>query len=370
MSVKNIPIVQDPDTLEGQTQQFVTNPEQLNDQQRNAAPAGYVAPDPVSAAQQASVVPEVPKQDEILKRLYSINEPKPTLDLEKKARLQRMEKINQIGRGIGLMTDALSLGMGGSVKRRAPDNVSPAIYQSYQNMLDQHKNSTDNWNLRNTAQKRANIGMELNVEYKKQADQLRRDIESAKSTTAKNLATQKFNQWVVGQQAKEKDLAEKTRHNKVLESAAEKRARAAADKKKGAEEKPFKPIEVYDDAGNKVKRSQADWTRDYLKAQTDPEYASNIKALLSKYQNTPDGGLMQIANEYYNFDQQRRLAAKAASGNPAAPTYIYPGAGQPVPATASQPVGTVTGPSKEEMAKNAAQAPKKDWSKYKEKSAK
>jgi hypothetical protein len=184
MPVKPIKIEKDPNTYEGDNSYaggspIIPQPSAVPYVHPEDAPTSYGVPAPVSAplqqAQQASNVPDYAKTDELHKRLYAINEPKPTLDLEKQARLQKMGKINQIGRGIGLMTDALSLGLGGQVKRRGPDNVSPAIYQSYQNSLDKFRDDTTAWGLRDTARQRANIGMEIETQYKKKADQLQRD---------------------------------------------------------------------------------------------------------------------------------------------------------------------------------------------------
>jgi len=173
-------LYQDPNTYEGDP--IIPQPSAIPFVHPEDATTDYSAPAPVSAplqqAQQASTVPQ-PSNDEIkagiIKRLFATSETKPTIDLEKQARLQKMGKINQVGRGIGLLTDALSLGLGGQVKRRGPDNVSPAIYQSYQNSLDKFRDDTTSWGLRNTAQKRANIGMELEIQYKKEANQLQRD---------------------------------------------------------------------------------------------------------------------------------------------------------------------------------------------------
>lgn len=351
--VNNIPIEQDPETLEGQTQQFDAN------QMPTAPPENYVSPE-LEQAQQASQVPEVSKTDEILKRMYAVREKAPVLDTEKQARLQRMGKVNAIGKGVSLLSDALSLGLGGRVKKRGPDTMAPALFQQYQAMLDKYKNDQDNFDLREIANERNNIRMEYADEMHKQELKLKKELLEADTQAKKDAATLKFNQWVIEQQGKKAEREALAAFRKGMLANQHERNVISGKKKDAAEDKPFKPIEVYDDAGNKVKRSQADWTRDYLDAQTDPDYKTNLKALLSKYEKTPDGGLMQIANEYYNFKQKQRLAAKAASGNPDQPTYIYrPQDAGNIPATANQPVGTVTGPSKEEMAKNEQTAAKK-----------
>ena len=323
--VNNIPIEQDPETLEGQVQQ-PANPEDM--------PTKFIGTDNL---EQASQVPEVSKTDEILKRMYAVRDIAPTLDTEKQARLQRMGKVNAIGKGVSLLSDALSLGLGGRVKRRGPDTMAPALFNQYQAMLDKYKNDQDQFSLREIANERNNIRMEYADEKNKEETKYRRELLAAKTQAEKDAATLKFNQ-------KERDLENRRKEHEATLKMGYARIAASSKNKKSSEEKPFKPIEVYDDNGVKVKRSQADWTQDYLKAQTDPDYKANIKALISKYEKTPDGGLMQIANEYYNFKQQQRLSAKNQKSAPI-PTSIT---GIPVPGmpnwTPPAP-GTVTGPA-------------------------
>lgn len=88
------------------------------------------------------------KEDELVKRFYSTYEPVPVLDEKKLARLEKMGRINALGKGVSVIADALSAGMGGNVNRRNPDQTSPALYAAYQDTLDRHKDKTDIWNSR------------------------------------------------------------------------------------------------------------------------------------------------------------------------------------------------------------------------------
>jgi hypothetical protein len=88
------------------------------------------------------------KADEILQKIYSTNVPEPVFDQAKADRLQRMGRVNQIGKGISILGDMLATGLGANVKRRQDDGTAARLYQSYEQNLDKYKNDKDTYSLR------------------------------------------------------------------------------------------------------------------------------------------------------------------------------------------------------------------------------
>lgn len=81
--------------------------------------------------------------DELLQELYKKNIPEPTFDQDKADRLQRMGRINQLGRSINVLGDIFGTAIGANTRRRHPDTTAPALYQSYQANLDKYKAEKD-----------------------------------------------------------------------------------------------------------------------------------------------------------------------------------------------------------------------------------
>lgn len=134
------------------------------------------------------------RSKEILKRIYEKNVPEPVFDQAKADRLQRMGRINQMGRGIGVLGDMLATGLGAPIKRRQPDTVSNALYQSYSDNLDKYKSDQDIHSLRQYSKylDDAKLGLseerrqqQLDFQNRKQADWLKAKEADSKLSWAK-----------------------------------------------------------------------------------------------------------------------------------------------------------------------------------------
>ena len=372
--VKNIPIYQDPDTLEGQTQQFVPNPvpDTTGKDQSVGIPTPSTQPEdlptnPVPApAAPTTVISDAPTQepisktDEILKRMYATREPAPVLDVQKQDRLRRMGNVNAIGRGVSLLSDALSLGLGGNVKRRAPDQMGPALYQNYQNMLDRYKGEQDQFNYRDVSNQRNNLRMELSDQYKKDADKLRReqmDIQ-AKIAAAKDQTERQ--RWMLQFDQKERDLAEREKQHKDDIKLGYSRIAASAKNKTTAEGKPFTQVSIN---GKDVNLTQGQHRGLLAEATASGAFTNeDLLATEAAYTNSPLEGEKNIIQRYLNWKKQSAIdesIKNAAAGQTSQLTegavssaFQFPKPGTTVgtgpssiPAHAQQPVGTETGPA-------------------------
>lgn len=250
-----------------------------------------------------------PTADELLQKLYAKNVPEPTFDQDKADRLQRMGKINQLGRGANVLGDVLSVALGAKVRRRQPDQVAPALYKSYQANLDKYKAEKDGNLLRNYSKDiedlRFGIGRADREDEMAYRD--RRQTAAEKQAEGKNKLD--WDKYMKGLSQKERDAAEKARHNRETERINS----VKANKPTAAEiaaDKPFDPVQVQDKYGKNVKLVQGEWDNLYQNAMRDKEFLDgNMKAEISKFKDLPDGGVKQIARAYYDFNKQKEYKA-------------------------------------------------------------
>jgi len=120
----------------------------------------------------APVEQPLSRAEQLMRDFNSIREPAPVHDQAKEDRLVKMGRINQIGRGIGVLGDVLAMGLGGNVRRSQPDRVSPMLYQQYQAMMDKEKADQDSYKFRSYQNERANLGMQIGEERRKDSMRL------------------------------------------------------------------------------------------------------------------------------------------------------------------------------------------------------
>lgn len=142
---------------------------------------------PQDAVPPPVVQPQVSVADQLMKDLFSTRETAPVPDAAKAERLRRMGRLNQVSRGVGVLGDMLSLGLGANVKRRQPDNVAPAIYQAYENMMDRDKSLMDAYKLRDFQTQRSNTLYGLSAEDRKRHDKLVEEDTKASRALAKEM---------------------------------------------------------------------------------------------------------------------------------------------------------------------------------------
>ena len=275
-----------------------------------------------------------------MQKYFSTKEDAPIHDQAKEDRLKRMGKVNQIGRAVGVLGDALTLGLGGKVNKTQPDRVQPMLYQQYQALMDKEKADQDAYRQRNYLNNKENLKMGINEEGRKESMQLSAENLKAQRDTAKAIREEANAKWKIERgdklSAAEQAALDRAESRKIAREGLALRRDAndiAREKANAGKDKPFKPIEVKDDSGAKVKLSQADWSKLFQDAQADDTFTKDhLQALLSNYKAMPDGGRQQIAADYYNHLQKQRAEKKTYENAINPPPYVIPGTATKQPA--------------------------------------
>lgn len=248
------------------------------------------------------------KAEELLQKIYSTSVPEPVFDQAKADRLKRMGRVNQMGKGISVLGDILSSGLGANVNRRQDDGTAARLYQSFENNLDKYKNDQDVFSLRKMSKSLEDAKLGLNEE--RRAEQL-------------ELANKKQADWM---KAKEVDrainyakwsadynrklAADKVNADYKNKNAESNRIRANKTGSKSGEPKPFDPIQVKDKNGNNVKLEQGDWDNLYQDAMKDPKFLKEFfPALKSQFEAVPDVLLKQTARAFYDYKKNNDYSA-------------------------------------------------------------
>lgn len=272
---------------------------------------------------------EIPKQtssvsktDELVKRFYSAEPPKPSLDQGKLDRINKLGRINTISKGVNVLGDILSLGLGANVRKAGPDTVTPELARQYQATLDKYKGDKDIYEMRNFQKTREDALFGLNRADHDKANERADALLKAQTDAAKSKAQQDWTKFLAGLNAKDQDRAAKLkmakeRNNIDLQ-------KLEFEKKKVAEgtEKPFNMVSYN---GIDKPLTQGEHRAMLAKAQSTSEfYNDDLKAQLSAYENSPLEGDKNIVQRFYQWQK-----AKDAKENPTQPTYMMKGAATP-----------------------------------------
>lgn len=259
-----------------------------------------------------------PTPEELVKNIFSVKPPEPVFDRDKADRLQRMGRINSLGRSIGVLGDVLSLGLGANVRRRQPDTISPAIYASYESMMDKYKNEGDahRFALYQKQLQDAQLGITHGYRREDQAwrekahgDELQTQRDKNSLDFAKWQATweQRERQNQAGNRLKEADLglkAQKLHQDRELAI-----ARALQDY---AKDNSFMEVMVN---GQIVKLAEGEYRGILAEAR---KYFSeeDFETMMSPYVNQPIEGLKNIVQRYSEFKfEQDRIRAQNSPAN-------------------------------------------------------
>lgn len=272
----------------------------------------YRPTDLIGEAQVAENPVKRSKAEELLQKIYSTNVPEPVFDQAKADRLKRMGRVNNMGKSISVLADIAASGMGANVKRRQDDGTAARLFQSYENNLDKYKNDQDVYSLRKMSKSLddAKIGLsearreeQLDFQNRKQADWMKAKEADNKLNWAKWSATYDLNNRKFGLDSKKADTDANYKNQRLRIE------QQKADKPTAAElaaNKPFDPVQVTDKFGNSVKLDQGQWDNLYQSALKDSNFMDdNMKALISKYKELPDGGIKQIARAYYDYNKTK-----------------------------------------------------------------
>lgn len=176
---------------------------------------------------------------DLVQNLYKKNIPEPTFDQDKADRLQRMGRINQLGRSINVLGDIFGTAIGANTRRRQPDTTAPALYQSYQANLDKYKAEKDANLLRDYDKDRQDIITGIGRADRQEGiniAQKRFDAQQRYKEAQQKLEWQKY---LAGLTQKEREAAERARHNKATEGLSGERNKIQKEKGDKSNNKPF-----------------------------------------------------------------------------------------------------------------------------------
>jgi len=258
--------------------------------------------------------PKTNQTDELIKKLYGLKVPEPVFDQDKADRLQKMGRINQVGRSLNVLGDFVGTAIGANIKRRQPDTTSPALYQSYQANLDKYKAEKDANILRDYDKDRQDIVYGIGRADRQEGidiSQRRFEAEQKIKQAQRELEWKKY---LAGLSQKERQIAIQQ------QNADSNRIRAERSGAKGeAKEKPEKPFmqagsgpltelqtrNLYDEAEKYYGGSSSDY----------------IKGMVASYSNQPLEGIKAIVAHYLNDSKaqvNRQRIALGQGGKPSA----------------------------------------------------
>jgi len=157
-------------------------------------------------------------RDELVEKFYKTREPAPVIDVAKIDRIQRMGRINQIGQGVKVLGDIFGSALGANTQRRQPDNTAPALYNSYQNMLDRYEGQKEAFNYRDFQAKRDNLRFGIGQANQDASNKLanRRQTEIERGNKIKSA--QDYTKWEADQKNKKIDQDETAKYHRAMEN--------------------------------------------------------------------------------------------------------------------------------------------------------
>lgn len=306
---------------------------------------GKTPPPNVPAVTPAPVVDESKaRAEEQVKRFFSASIPEPKLDEKKLDRINRMGKINQLSKGVGVVGDILGLALGANVRKKAPDTETPRLMQEYQKTLDQYKGQQDIYDVRNFQKIREDAQFGLNRVDRDRADELANARLKASTEEARARANQDWQKFLINAGLSEKKQQALESHYKALENQGQQKI--AISKTKADKTATGKPFNMVNLDGKDVPLTQGEHRAALEEAMKTPGWTNqDLKGLLAGYENAPIEAEKNIVQRYLSWKSKQtqqpmifRPADQVKSAMNPSPANI--------PATARQPVGTVTGPPK------------------------
>lgn len=149
------------------------------------------------------------RSDKLVKDLFSIRMPEPTLDEDRLNRINRMGKLNTVGKGIGVLGNILSLALGANVRKSDPDTQTPELMRQYQATLDKFKNDQDSYKIKDFARAREDAQFGVTYEMRKEAQALQEAQLKARTAEARERAKEKEAMFYAGLDDKQKDRLSK-----------------------------------------------------------------------------------------------------------------------------------------------------------------
>jgi len=278
-------------------------------------PAITESPEYQDQFQTEQPVNPISKTQELINKYFNTKEEAPVFDQAKADRLQKMGRINTLGRGLNVLGDGLSLALGANVKRKAPDTTAPALYQSYENTLDQHTQETKAYKQRDFQKKLSDIQFGISRLDKETDQDYRERVQKANEEFRKVKNAQDLAKWQLDYNINKDKATESERHNKEMEKAAMIRANKTGTKASDKEgEKPFMVAGVN---GQDIPLSQgkfrdllAEATQAANKAGTNSPQFKDFQATMESFKDNPLEGQKNIVQRYYSWKKEQESLTK------------------------------------------------------------
>lgn len=254
--------------------------------------------------------PKKPTTDELIAKFYSTREPAPIFDQAKADRIQRMGKINQIGQGAKVLGDLFGSALGANTRRRQPDQTAPALYNSYQNMLDRYEGQKEAFNYRDFQTKRDNFRFGIGQAH--QEDQMNLAAQKQKDWMRAKEADNKLNfgKWNAEYGLKKDNAKETARKNREMADIARIRANKTGSKT-GSEtkDKPYMQVGTQSLTEGETRQIFDEALSYYNGGKSvglEGTQNTYLKGMLAAYSNQPTETKKEIVAHYLR-DEQRQL---------------------------------------------------------------
>jgi len=256
----------------------------------------------------------VSKTQELINKYFNTKEEAPVLDQAKIDRLQKMGRINTLSRGLNVLGDGLSLALGANVKRKAPDTTAPALYQSYENTIDQHTKEVKGYKQRDFQKKLSDIQFGISRLDKETDQDYRERVQKANEEFRKVKNAQDLAKWQLEYGLKKEKNDSDIEKNKITGKAAMIRANKTGTKASDKEEKPFMVAGLN---GRDIPLTQGEF-RDLLaeatqaanKAGTNSPQFKDFQATMESFKDNPLEGQKNIVQRYYGWKKEQESLTK------------------------------------------------------------
>lgn len=245
---------------------------------------------------------QYPSAEELTRQIFTISPPKPQFDQAKADRLQKMSRINSLGRGVNVLGDVLSLGLGANVRRRQPDAIAPGINATFESMMDKYKGEKDAYRFQEYQKQLNNLqfGVGRADRREDKAYQKQVHLDQLKAQAAKNaLDWNKFSA-TYAQKGQDLDLKRQKQgqdawHDQATIKLGYDKINAELTKYFDKENK-FMQIEVN---GQVISLNEGQFRGLLKDAVSDPAYKKgDLKAMLDGFTNNPLEGSKNIVQRY------------------------------------------------------------------------
>lgn len=245
----------------------------------------------------------ISKTQELVSKYFGTKEEAPVLNQAKIDRLQRMGRINTLGRGLNVLGDGLSLALGANVKRKAPDTTAPALYQSYENTLDKHEQEVKGYKHRDFQKKLSDIQFGISRLDKENDQDYRERVQKANDEFRKVKNGQDLAKWQLEFKLKEEKNESDIERNKLTGKAAIIRA----TNKSGSKTKPEKPFMVIGQNGQERPIAQGEFRALLEEAQNTKGWSKeDFKTMMAPFENTPLEGQKNIVQRYSTWKAKQQ----------------------------------------------------------------